>query len=47
LQPHLTDIETIFVTIMEDNKEIDPQQIADMRWNTPGKRLFLQATCES
>lgn len=46
LQPHLTDIETIFVTIMEDNKEIDPQQIADMRWNTPGKRLFLQATCE-
>jgi hypothetical protein len=47
LQPHLTDIDTIFVDIKEDNKEIDPQQIADMRWNMPGKHFFLQATCES
>jgi hypothetical protein len=47
LQPHLAEFDTIVVTIKEDNKEIDPQQITDMQWIKPDTRIFLQATCAS
>lgn len=46
LRPHQSAVDTLFIKIEKDGSDLGPEKMADLKWITPDRRFFLQATCD-